>query len=130
MHQSGPGSSWRGCRAGVATLVAPAVRVLDTVYATRITLEDLAERYGNRPLEWPAHIVEQLKERNTAILVAIEGSICSMSAGLYYPLGAQPVPASSSVMHCCGLLPFAEADRRGMSIAEHSTLFAADSFVS
>lgn len=68
-------------------LVVPAVRVLDMVYATRITLEDLAGRYGDQPLEWPAHVVEQLKERNAAIHAAIETSICSMSAGLYYPLG-------------------------------------------
>lgn len=71
-------------------LVAPAVRVLDMVYATRITLEDLARRYGDRPLEWPAHVVEQLKDRNTAILAAIETSICSIPSGLYYPLGAHP----------------------------------------
>lgn len=71
-------------------LVAPAVRVLDMVYATRITLEDLARRYGDRPLEWPAHVVEQLKDRNTAILAAIETSICSIPSGLYYPLGMPP----------------------------------------
>lgn len=68
-------------------LVVPAVRVLDMVYATRITLEDLGRRYGEAPLEWPAHVVEQLKDRNAAIHAAIETSICSMSAGLYYPLG-------------------------------------------
>ena len=31
-------------RAGVASVVAPAVRILDMVYGTRITLEDLARR--------------------------------------------------------------------------------------
>ena len=33
------------------------------------------------------HVVEQLKERNTAILGAIEGSICALPPGLYFPLG-------------------------------------------
>ena len=72
-------------------LVVPAVRVLDMVYATRITLEDLAARYGDHPLEWPAHVVEQLKDRNAAIHSAIETSICSMSSSLYYPLGEYQV---------------------------------------
>ena len=63
------------CGAGVAMLVVPAVRVLDMVYATRITLEDLARRYGQQPLEWPAHVVEQLKERNAAIHAA-RGQAC------------------------------------------------------
>ena len=84
--------------AGVAMLVAPAVRVLDMLYATRITLGDLARRYGGAPLEWPAHVVEQLRERNAAIHAAIETSICSMSAGLYYPLGALPAPVQSPLV--------------------------------
>ena len=78
---------------GVATLVAPAVRLLDKIYATRVTLEDLSSKYGDQPLQWPVHVVEQLRERNTAILAAIEGSICALPAGLYYPLG-MPVPES------------------------------------
>ena len=73
--------------AGVATLVAPAVRLLDKIYATRVTLEDLSSKYGDQPLQWPVHVVEQLRERNTAILAAIEGSICALPSGLYYPLG-------------------------------------------
>ncbi len=73
--------------AGVATLVAPAVRLLDKIYATRVTLEDLSSKYGDQPLQWPVHVVEQLRERNTAIIAAIEGSICALPSGLYFPLG-------------------------------------------
>ena len=68
-------------------MVAPAVRLLDKIYATRVTLEDLSSKYGEQPLQWPVHVVEQLRERNTAILAAIEGSICALPVGLYYPLG-------------------------------------------
>jgi hypothetical protein len=72
---------------GVAAVVAPAVRILDMVYATRITLEDLAKRYGSKPLQWPVHVVEQLTARNTAILTAIEEQIGAMPPSLFHPLG-------------------------------------------
>ena len=72
--------------------MAPAVRLLDKIYATRVTLEDLSSKYGYQPLEWPLHVVEQLRDRNTAILGAIEGSICALPSGLYFPLGESSCP--------------------------------------
>lgn len=74
--------------AGVAAVVTPAVKLLDRIYATRITLEGLAAKYGDRPLEWPVQVVEQLTERNQLILQEIEEHIGSMPSGLFYPLGA------------------------------------------
>jgi len=72
---------------GVAAVVTPAVKLLDRIYATRITLEGLAAKYGERPLEWPVHVVEQLTERNHVILSQIEEHIGSMPTGLFHPLG-------------------------------------------
>ncbi len=74
--------------AGVAAVVTPAVKLLDRIYATRITLEGLAAKYGDRPLEWPVQVVEQLTERNHLILQEIEEHIGSMPSGLFHPLGA------------------------------------------
>ena len=69
-------------------MVTPAVKLLDRIYATRITLEGLAAKYGDRPLEWPVQVVEQLTERNQLILQEIEEHIGSMPSGLFHPLGA------------------------------------------
>lgn len=90
LHGPAQASVSSACDAGVAAVVTPAVKLLDRIYATRITLEGLAAKYGERPLEWPVHVVEQLTERNHVILSQIEEHIGSMPTGLFHPLGIFP----------------------------------------
>lgn len=64
----------------------PAVKILDQIYATRITLEGLATRYGMKQEGWPEAVVESLKARHNAIYSQIEDQICTLG-GAYFPLG-------------------------------------------
>lgn len=79
--------------AGVASAVLPAVKILDQIYSTRITLEGLATRYGMKQESWPEAVIESLKARHNAIYGQVEDQICSLG-GAYHPLGetsAQPL---------------------------------------
>lgn len=71
---------------GVASAVLPAVKILDQIYSTRITLEGLATRYGMKQEGWPEAVIESLKARHNAIYSQIEDQICGLG-GAYYPLG-------------------------------------------
>ena len=71
---------------GVASAVLPAVKILDAIYSTRITLEGLATRYGMKQEEWPEAVLESLKARHNQIYGQIEDQICSLG-GAYHPLG-------------------------------------------
>ena len=64
----------------------PAVKILDQIYSTRITLEGLATRYGMKQEAWPEAVIQSLKARHNAIYSQIEDQICTLG-GAYYPLG-------------------------------------------
>ncbi|DBA86816.1 TPA: hypothetical protein ACH3X2_005399 [Trebouxia sp. C0005] len=83
---------------GVASAVLPAVKILDAIYSTRITLEGLATRYGMKHEEWPEAVLESLKARHNQIYSQIEDQICSLG-GAYHPLG----PKSKALMSGIGL---------------------------
>lgn len=72
---------------GVASVVLPAVKILDAIYSTRITLEGLALQHGMKHEDWPEAVLESLKARHNSIYSQIEDQICSLG-GAYHPLGA------------------------------------------
>ena len=78
----------------MASAVLPAVKILDAIYSTRITLEGLATRYGMKHEEWPEAVLESLKARHNQIYGQIEDQICSLG-GAYHPLGAINVSFAS-----------------------------------
>jgi hypothetical protein len=65
--------------------------------------QDLAKRYGSKPLQWPVHVVEQLTARNTAILTAIEEQIGAMPPSLFHPLGTSLQLPGHPVCSCSSL---------------------------
>lgn len=75
------------CNPGVASVVLPAVKILDAIYSTRITLEGLALRHGMKHEDWPEAVLESLKARHNHIYNQIQDQICSLG-GAYHPLGA------------------------------------------
>ena len=85
---------------GVASVVLPAVKILDAIYSTRITLEGLATRFGVKREDWPEAILESLKARHNQIYSQIEDQICSLG-GAYHPLGMLVRPFRP----CTPLLP-------------------------
>lgn len=70
----------------MASAVLPAVKILDQIYSTRITLEGLATRYGTKQEAWPEAVIQSLKARHNAIYSQIEDQICTLG-GAYHPLG-------------------------------------------
>ena len=72
---------------GVASVVLPAVKILDAIYSTRITLEGLALQHGMKHEDWPEAVLESLKARHNHIYSQIEDQICSLGSA-YHPLGA------------------------------------------
>ena len=68
-------------------MVLPAVKILDAIYSTRITLEGLALQHGMKHEDWPEAVLESLKARHNYIYSQIEDQICSLG-GAYHPLGA------------------------------------------
>lgn len=80
---------------GVAAVVVPAVQLLDRIYATRVTLEGLARRHGERPLGWPVHVVEQLTQRNAQLVAQIQDLIGEMPSSVFHPLGALLISVAS-----------------------------------
>lgn len=72
---------------GIASVVAPALPVLDALYATRATLERLAARYGDLPAAWPPGVVRQLRGRHNALCARVQTHICSLAGAEYYPAG-------------------------------------------
>lgn len=88
---------------GVASVVLPAVKILDAIYSTRITLEGLATRHGIKHEDWPEAVLESLKARHNQIYSQIEDQICSLG-GAYYPLG----PKSRALLSGIGLEELAD----------------------
>ncbi|KAL3136456.1 hypothetical protein ABBQ38_005712 [Trebouxia sp. C0009 RCD-2024] len=88
---------------GVASVVLPAVKILDAIYSTRITLEGLATRYGVKHEDWPEAVLESLKARHNQIYSQIEDQICSLG-GAYHPLG----PKSRALLSGTGLEELAD----------------------
>ena len=72
---------------GLASVVLPAVRILDSIYAARVTIEALKQRYGMGNSLWPESVVESLRDRHNQVFKQIEEHIGALPANLYYPLG-------------------------------------------
>ena len=68
-------------------MVLPAVRILDSIYAARVTIEALKQRYGMENRLWPESVVESLRDRHNQVFKQIEEHIGALPANLYYPLG-------------------------------------------
>ena len=68
-------------------MVLPAVHILDGIYAARVTIEALKQRYGMENRLWPESVVESLRDRHNQIFKQIEEHIGALPANLYYPLG-------------------------------------------
>ena len=63
------------------------MRILDSIYAARVTIEALKQRYGMENRLWPESVVESLRDRHNQIFKQIEEHIGALPANLYYPLG-------------------------------------------
>eukprot|EP00891_Asterochloris_glomerata_P008567 jgi/Astpho2/8567/fgenesh1_pg.00125_%23_57_t len=85
--------------AGLASVVLPAVHILDGIYAARVTIEALKQRYGMENRLWPESVVESLRDRHNQIFKQIEEHIGALPANLYYPLG----PKSKALLQGGGL---------------------------
>ncbi|KAK9807563.1 hypothetical protein WJX72_002624 [[Myrmecia] bisecta] len=73
---------------GVASIVQPAVQILDAMYSTRIMLGKLQQQYSSEGNNWPVKVLESLRARHAKLAQQIEQHVCVMPAGVYYPLGA------------------------------------------
>ena len=75
---------------GVASVVEPALRILDSLYATRITMDNLQTAYGDDPEKWPSRVIASLRVRNDHLVQQIEQHICVLPPHSYCPIGAPP----------------------------------------
>ncbi|KAK9816361.1 hypothetical protein WJX74_003175 [Apatococcus lobatus] len=72
---------------GVASVVEPALRILDSLYATRITMDNLQTAYGDDPEKWPSRVIASLRVRNDHLVQQIEQHICVLPPHSYCPIG-------------------------------------------
>lgn len=59
-----------GCvcvRAGLASVVAPAVKVLDQMYAAQIVMKQYGDHYGLDWTKWDKDLLESVQRRHTAL---------------------------------------------------------------
>ena len=84
--------------------MAPALPVLDALYATRATLERLASRHGESPAGWKPGVVRQLRARHNALCARVQTHVCSLAGAEYYPAGDRGICLLLGPFSCTKLL--------------------------
>ncbi|MEW5302150.1 MAG: hypothetical protein WDW36_004959 [Sanguina aurantia] len=72
---------------GLAAVVAPALEVLDAMYAGEIVVEAAVVDYGATAITWPAPEMASLTDRHQFLLNSIAAAVCAVPRDLFYPLG-------------------------------------------
>ncbi|GFR45404.1 hypothetical protein Agub_g6779, partial [Astrephomene gubernaculifera] len=72
---------------GVAPVAAPALEVLDAMYAGEVVLERHIGQHGPRARDWPAPALASLRRRHEWLLGVIACAVCAVPRELFLPLG-------------------------------------------
>ncbi|GLI65416.1 hypothetical protein VaNZ11_008982, partial [Volvox africanus] len=72
---------------GLASVVSPALEVLDAMYAGELVLERHVTLYGSRARDWPGTALESLRRRHEWLLTTIGCAVCAVPRDLFLPLG-------------------------------------------
>lgn len=78
---------------GLQGVVAPALILLDKIYATQVTLDALWEQHGDDVEGWPQDILTSLARRSAELRVRAERTVCSVPRERYALLGPRAVTA-------------------------------------
>lgn len=72
---------------GLQSATAPALAVLDRVYATQAVLDDLWREHGDDVEGWPPEVLDSLRRRNKQIMLQVERYVCRVPKERYAVLG-------------------------------------------
>ena len=76
---------------GLQGVVAPALILLDKIYATQLTLDKLYGEHGDDVESWNPDIITSLARRSAALRVKAERTVCSVPRERYALLGPRAV---------------------------------------
>lgn len=72
---------------GVQGVTGPFIRLMDSIYATESTVEDLFATHGDDYEGWPPEIIQSLAEREQELRIRTEGFFCQIPPQRYSFLG-------------------------------------------